>query len=193
MNSVSALLGESYSAHPLKDRFLKWQCLVRQTMMRDNQGRPDTSVMPDVFLPGESEPLGAIITILNKAPGFEQTAEMNHMAWQTHDTAQMRSRALQFLSATYYQKHREFSDILTATFPPESPGAAKIRAAESCRLRFEAYSQAFDLQCRVWTLTEKNPLHVATIAHNRLFNPVLPGGTVVLGFEPDWEHSTALP
>ena len=124
MSSVSALLGDSLAANPLRDRFLKWQCRTRQIMMRENDGRPDPAIMPEIFLQGESELLGAIITVLSKAPVHSVTAELTHMARQTHDPAQIRDRALQFFSATYYQKHREFSDILTATFPPGSPGAA---------------------------------------------------------------------
>jgi hypothetical protein len=46
MSSVASLLGDSYANHPLKDRFLKWQCHCRQMMMRDNMGRPDATIMP---------------------------------------------------------------------------------------------------------------------------------------------------
>ena len=162
-------------------------------MMRDDHGKPDASVMPEIFLPGEDAPHGVIITIMNKIPGYSQTAELLHMARQTHDPAQIRSRALQFFSATYYQKHNEFSDILTATFPPGSAGAAQIRKAGTCRLVFEAYAQRFDLTCKVWHLDAHNPMHEATMVHNRLFNPALPAGTVILGFEPDWSKSTATP
>lgn len=193
MNSVSAILGDSDSSSPLREKFLKWQCRTRQMMMRDNGGRPDDAIMPDVVLPGESEPLGAVITILNKAPGHSVTTELRHMARKTHDPAQIRNQALQFFSATYYQKHQEFLDILTATFPPGSPGAARIRGAGNCRLLFDAYAQRFDIACKVWHLAAHNPLHEATMAHNRLFNPALSAEAVILGFEPDWKNSSATP
>ena len=193
MNSASAILGDSLSASPLRDQFLKWQCRTRQMMMRDNQGKPDASIMPDLLLPGQDEPLGAIITILNKAPGHSVVPELNHMARKTNDPAQIRNQALQFFSATYYQKHREFSDILTATFAPDSAGAAQIREAGTCRLVFELYSQQFDLTCKVWRLAAHNPLYAATVAHNRLFNPALSADAVILGFEPDWSKSSATP
>ena len=191
--SLAAVLGRTTERHPLKTAFLKWQCRVRQIAMRDANGRPDEAITPDVILGCETEPLGAVITILNKAPGYSQTAELQHMAAKTNDPAQRRDTALRFFSATYYQKAAEFSDILTATFPPGSPGALKIREAETCKLIFEAYNQRFNLDCRVWLLTDVNPLHEATIAHNRLFNPAIPADTVVLGFEPDWDSSTAEP
>ena len=193
MSSVAAVLGSSFDSHPRKTAFLKWQCHVRQLTMRTKEGRPDDGFMPEVTLEGDSEPLGHIITVLNKAPGYSLVPEMLHMARKTNDPAQIRDQALKFLSATYYQKHAEFSDILTATFPPNSPGAAKIRQAERANLRFDAYSQTFDLDCKVWRLAAHNPLYEATIAHNRLFNPDLPSGTEVLAFEPDWDRSSANP
>ncbi len=193
MSLVTVILGDSYSTNPLRERFLKWQCRTRQMMMRDNDGRPDNSIMPDIVLPGGAEPLGAIITVLNKAPGHSVNAELKHMAKRTNDPAHIRSRALQFFSATHYQKHNEFSDILTATFPPSSPGAAWIREAGTCRLLFDAFAQKFDLNCKVWELAPHNRLHEATLAHNRLFNPALSSEAVILGFKPDWTASSATP
>ena len=193
MTSLGPVLGESYSVSPLRLAFLKWQCRVRQMAMRDNQGRPDDAITPALYLPGQTEPMGHIITLLNKLPGYSVTPELLHMVKSTNDPAQRRDQAIRFFSATYYQKAAEFSDILTATFPPGSPGAATIREAGTVRLRFEAYAQAFDLSCKVWKLAPHNPLYQATMAHNRLFNPALPQDTEVLGFEPDWDASSSEP
>lgn len=193
MSSIAAALGTSFANHPLRNGFLKWQCRVRQIAMRDTDGRPDDAIMPALVLRGETEPMGHIITVLNKAPGFSLVPEMQHMAARTNDPAERRQKAIEFFSSTYYQKHKEFSDLLTATFPPESPGAAAIRAAEQVVLKFDAYNQTFDLACKVWRLADHNPLHQATIAHNALFNPTLPPGTEVLGFEPDWDASKSDP
>lgn len=190
--SGAAALGLS-QAHPLKDAFLRWQCRCRQIAMRDGRGRPDDAVMPALWLPGAEAPLGHVITVLNKAPHASLTPELRHMVKRTEDPAQRREKALQFFSETYYQKPASFSDMLTATFPPGSPGAAAIREAGACRLVFEAYAQRFDLSCRVWRLSERHPLHEATWWHNALFNPALPPATVILGFEPDWSASSADP
>lgn len=191
--SLAQTLGIPGSDSPLRRAFLKWQCRVRQTMMRDDGGRPNDGIMPEVFLAGETEAMGAIITIMNKSPSYSVTAELNHMAAKTNDPAQIRDQALRFFSATYYQKAGEFSDMLTATFPPGSPGAARLREAGTVRLRFDAFAQVFDLTCKVWRLAPHNPLHQATMAHNTLFNPALPPDTDVLGFEPDWAASTSDP
>ncbi|MGV6846920.1 MAG: hypothetical protein ACWA5A_00935 [Marinibacterium sp.] len=193
MSVPGAALGQTFSASPMRQAFLKWQCHVRQIAMRENDGRPDAGMTPELFLAGASEPMGAIITLLNKAPAHSVTPEMAHMFNKTNDPAQRRDQAIRFLSATHYQKASEFSDILTATFVPGSEGARRIRDAGQVRLRFDAYAQVFDLDCRVWKLAPRNPLFQATMAHNRLFNPALPHDTVVLGFEPDWAASTSEP
>ena len=152
MSSLAAQLGQSFSDNPMRLAFLKWQCHVRQYAMREQQGRPDDGIMPDVLIEGRDEPLGAIITVLNKAPGYSLTPELQHMAAKTNDPAQRREQALQFLSATYYQKAKEFSDILTATFPPGSPGAKQIHEAGRCRLIFDAYGQRYELECKGGTI-----------------------------------------
>lgn len=183
--------GIARDPNPLQMTFLRWQCRVRQMAMRDQEGRPDDAITPAVYLPGEGDAMGHIITLLNKSPGYSVTAELDYMAAKTNDPAQRRDQALQFLAAGYYQNAVEFSDILTATFPPGSEGAKTLHEAGHVTLVFEAYNQRFDLKCKVWRLAAHNPLHAATIAHNRLFNPALPPGTEVLGFEPDWDASSA--
>ncbi len=193
MSSVASQLGESYSDHPLRKAFLRWQCRVRQMSMREQDGRPDDAIMPAVVLPGEAEPMGHIITVMSKSPGYSVTSELVHMSAKTNDPAQRRDAAIRFLSAGYYQNAVEFSDILTATFPPGSEGAAKIHEAGECRLIFDAYAQSFDLTCKVWRLAEHNPLYQATVAHNKLFNPAFAPSSEVLGFEPIWDRSTSDP
>lgn len=175
--------------HPLREAFLRWQCRVRQIAARERQCRPDDAITPAVTLAGDDAPMGHVITVLNKAPAHSLTPELTHMARRTHDPAERRDKAITFFSATYYQKIHTFSDILTAVFPPNSPGARDLRAAERCRLTFSAYGQGFDLECRIWRLSRRNPLYDATWRHNNLFNPNLSSEAVILGFEPIWGES----
>jgi hypothetical protein len=177
----------------LRDSFMRWQCRVRQIMMREARGRPGDAIMPAVTLPGDDAPMGHIITVMSKAPQYSKTPEMRHMARKTNDPVLRREAALTFFSEYYYQRAAEFSDILTATFPPGSPGALSIREAGRATLTFAAYNQRYDLDCRVWTLAGHNPLHQATYWHNLLFNPDLAADTIILGFEPDWARATADP
>lgn len=191
---MSEILKRSEPApNPLRLAFLRWQCRVRQIMMREHQGRPSDGIMPAVTLPGESEPMGHVITVMFKSGRHSITPEMQHMVRSTNDPAQRRDKALRLFSEFHFQKPDQFSDMLTATFPPGSPGAARIRAAERVTLSFEAYNQRFDIEARVWQLAEKNPAWQATYWHNLLFNPALPPDTVILGFEPDWSRSSADP
>ena len=177
----------------LRDGFMRWQCRVRQIIMREGRGRPGEAIMPALTLPGAAAPMGQIITVMSKAPQYSRTPEMRHLARKTNDPALRREAALTFFSETYYQRAAEFSEILSATFPPGSPGAARIREAGRATLTFAAYNQRYDLACRVRTLAEHNPLHQATYWHNLLFNPELAADTIILGFEPDWSCSTADP
>ena len=191
--ATAKLLGLRPEPHPLRDAFLRWQCRVRQIMMRDEAGRPGDGIMPALTPKGANEPLGHIITVMSKSPAHSKVPEMRHMATRTQDPAQMRESALKFFSEFYYQKASEFSDVLTATFPPDSPGAQAIRRADRCTLSFEAMGQRFDIDAKVWKLATKNPLWESTYWHNALFNPGLPKETVILGFEPDWDASSAHP
>ena len=50
----------------MRDGFIRWQCRVRQMMMREDLGRPSDGITPEVTLIGEDEPLGHIITVMNK-------------------------------------------------------------------------------------------------------------------------------
>ncbi|MEM0943039.1 MAG: hypothetical protein AAGI70_03740 [Pseudomonadota bacterium] len=193
MLALGLPIGLTPEATALRTAFLRWQCRIRQMIMRDAQGRPGDGIMPALTLKGAVEPMGHIITVLNKAPGHDKIPEMRHMVQKTQDPLARREAALRLFTETYFQKADSFVDTLTATFPPGSAGAAQIRAAERVTLDFEAYAQGFTLEARVWQLTAKNPLYQATWWHNLLFNPSLPPGTVVLAFQPDWAASSARP
>ncbi|MBX2839430.1 MAG: hypothetical protein KTR35_21420 [Gammaproteobacteria bacterium] len=193
MSSVVQVFRKQPQNQKLLESFLRWQCRVRQMAMRDNEGRPDDAITPALTLAGETEPMGHIITVMSKWGAYSKTPEIKHISKRTNDPAQRREKALQFFSETYYQQSREFSDTLTATFPPDSPGATKLVEAGECTLSFEAYSQRFDLVCAIKLMPDTDPLYQATWWHNLLFNPSLDPQTIVLGFEPDWDRSSSEP
>ena len=176
-----------------RDRFLRWQCRIRQIAMRSHDGRPSAGMTPLVSAADSSAPLARIITVLCKRPEHSATMEFRHMARRTHDPAERRESALKFLAERYYQTANEFSDSLTASFPPDSGIAAALLGHRECRLDFEQFSQRFGLHCKVRRLSPNNPLREATFWHNLLFNPRLDAGCTVLGFEPDWQKSEADP
>ena len=175
----------------LKEQFLRWQCRVRQLAMRDKQGRPDDAITPTLYLDDDTQPMGRVITLISKRGVHSKTPEFKHMVKRTHDPAQRRDKALEYLSSTYFQHINEFSDSLTSTFPPGSKGALQIAESGLCTLMFEAYNQRFRLRCSVTRLREDHPLFQATFWHNMLFNPGLHPDIEVLQFEPDWDISSA--
>lgn len=189
MTSLAHLLGSPEQNHPLRTQFMKWQCRVRQIAMREGQGQPGDAITPEVTVTGETEPLGAVITIMSKSLLHSKTPEMQHLFKQTNDPAQRRQKALEFFSENYFQKANEFSDALTATFAPNSTGAEKLTQAGQCSLFFDAFGHQFTLLCDVSDLGQGDPLYQATWWHNALFNPALPPDTQILAFSPDWEKS----
>lgn len=187
MNSMAQMFGVLESRHPLRDQFMGWQCRVRQLAMREQMGRPDDSIRPMLTLAGEEKPFGRITTVISKGMLHSKTPELQHMVRRTFDAAQRREKAIEFFSETYYQRQSEFSEILTATFPPHSSNVTRILDAETCTLVFEAYAHRFELACEVKALDTGHPLYQATWWHNLLFNPDLHPETTVLAFKPDWD------
>ena len=177
----------------MRDRFLGWQCRIRQISMRSHDGRPTDGMTPLVSATDEDAPVGRIVTVICRRPEHSVTMELRHLARRTHDPAERRENALKFLAERYYQSWREFSDVLTASFPPGSETAATLLEHRECRLAFEQFSQRFDVHCTVRRLSRNNPLREATFWHNLLFNPRLSADCIILGFEPNWSKSEAAP
>lgn len=177
----------------LRDAFLGWQCRIRQLSVRQAGGRPTAGMRPDVTLESASEPLGAITVLILKAEPAEATAQFRHMVRKTHDPAERLESALKTLQAAYYQRPKDFSDVMTALFGPDSATAQRLATAGVCRLAFEQYQQRYDIPCRVRRLGEVEPAYQATYWHNALFNPRLPAGIEILAFNPDWAHAAAEP
>ena len=171
----------------LRGRFLRWQCRIRQIAMRRDEGRPSSGMTPLVAV--SDQPLARIVTVLCKRPEHSVTMELRHLARRTHDPAERRENALKLLSERHYQAATEFSDQLTASFPPDSATAARLLDARECRLDYEQFGQRFGVQCTVRRLSAHNPLREATFWHNLLFNPRLSADCAIVGFEPDWGRS----
>lgn len=181
------------AAAATRDHFLGWQCRVRQLSVRNAGGRPTSGMRPEVVLAGEAEPVArATVLIVRMAPE-ESTDRFRHLYRRTQDPADRYDAALTYLAAAYYQRPREFSDEICALFGPGSDLAARLCADGRCELRFDQYGQRYALPCRVRALDEADPAFQATYWHNSLFNPDLPAGTQILGFQPDWESAIADP
>ena len=177
----------------LRHAFLGWQCRLRQMAVREAGGRPTSGMRPRLTLDQEPDELGSITVLILKAEPEESTDQFRHMARRTHDPAERYKAAQKFLAAAYYQGAADFSDALTALFAAPSETVGRRRAAGSCRLHFEQYSQGFFLPCRVREHRPGEPFYEATYWHNSLYNANLPAGVRVLGFQPDWARAEADP
>ena len=169
----------------LRDHFFGWQCRLRQLSIRQKGGRPTSGICPRVSLAPDVR-LGEIVVLIVKREPDECITQFQHMYRQTQDPAERYSGALRFLAAAYYQRPREFSDEITALFGPRSEVAQRILGARRCVLEFEQFSQRYRLPCLARNIPDTDPAYQATYWHNCLFNPELPLGVRVLGFEPDW-------
>ena len=174
----------------LLENFLKWQCRIRQISFRNADGQPSDGMMP-IFQKNSSHVSSfRITTVLNKLPEFSKLPELKHIACKTHDPEERRASALKFFSEVYFQHPTQFSEVLTATFPPNSLGAEKIANLDYCILQYEEFGQCYSIPCSPSTISKNHQLYSATYWHNFLFNSSLPANPMVLGFKPDWGSST---
>ena len=155
--------------------------------------RPSSGMRPRVEIQRSESQLGSIVVLIVKREPEETTAALRHMVRRTHDPAERYDSALRVLSATYYQRAKEFSDEMTALFGPSSETANRLLAARECILDFEQYNQRYRLPCSVRNLPDTDPAFQATYWHNSLFNPHLPRGISILAFTPDWARGQADP
>ncbi len=176
----------------LRDEFLKWQCRVRQIVMRENQGRPDSSVAPEVKFPVHAETVFRCVTVLCRKAEHSINPELHHMVKSTQELAARRDKAVGFLAERYYQQPGLFADVLTSTFEADSERFRFLIAQKSCILEFGAYNHAYKLKCEVVSYEQFEHYWQATYWHNVLFNPYLQPDIKVVGFVPDWEESVAI-
>lgn len=177
----------------LRHHFLGWQCRIRQYAIRESGGRPTPGMRPTVTLADAGESMGRITVLVLKRDSAHPTAQFRHLVKKTHDPVERYTSALKFLAAAYYQNPHEFADEMTALFGPDSNLAARLLDAGACVLEFEQFSQRYRLSCNTRRLAEDDPAWQATYWHNSLFNPHIPGASTIVGFEPQWDASSAEP
>ena len=178
------------AAAALRDQFIGWQCRLRQLAVRQNGGRPSSGMRPRLLSPaGDELAPGVTVLIVPAAPG-DSIKLFRHQVLKTLDPVERWEKALELLSASYFQKPREFGDTLTALFGGGSALVARLLDFGACRLEFAQYAQGYRIPCRVRALAEAEDLYQATYWHNRLFNANPPPAAQVLAFLPDWAHAT---
>ncbi len=177
----------------LRRHFLGWQCRIRQHAVRHDGGRPGPGMRPRVLDPDGGELAPAVTVLIVPREPRESTALFHHQVKRTNDPALRYERAIEILSATYFQRPEDFSGTLTASFAPGSALATDLAARAACVLEFAQFNQRYRLDCKVSVLAQDDPAHAATFWHNSLFNSSLPGDVAILAFEPDWPAAEADP
>jgi hypothetical protein len=178
------------AAAALRDRFIGWQCRLRQTAVRQAGGKPSAGMRPQVLSPTDEALAAAITVLIVPAEPTESVKLFRYQVLRTEDPAERYDQALELLAANYFQHPREFSDVMTALFAAKSELADELLKLGRCRLVFEQYNQSYRVPCSVVQFAEDDEQFQATFWHNRLYNPNLPAGVRVLGFKPDWSHAS---
>ena len=180
-------------APALRDRFLSWQCRVRQHAVRQYGGRPTPGMRPRVLREDGGELAPAITVVLIEARPGASTALFRHIVQRTHDPERRYRAALEQLSGAYFHDWAKFSDVLTALFPADQPAAGTLVANGACVLEFTQFGQSYRIPCRVTDLAPDDPAFQATYWHNAMFNAAMSAAARVLAFAPDWAESSADP
>ena len=177
----------------IQKHFLGWQCRVRQYAMRNGEGRPTPGMRPDVFLEDGKEVASAVTLLLVPDLLQDSIRQFRFMALKTQDPQERYKKAVQLLSASFYQNVENFSGLMTGVFSRSSETVNRLKKNQRCVLEFDFQQQKFRVPAGIKVLLKKNPKYEFTYWHNFLFNPHLSPDVTVLGFEPDWSDSSADP
>ena len=175
-----------------KQKFLGWQCLIRQYAVRQNDGRPSPGMRPLLALPNDVYDPYPVTTLIHKVDCEEITAELQFLAQKTLDPKIRFDEAVKYLSAIHYQRSRDFGDQMTALFSNDSKFAQTVINADYCDLKFTQNNQSWSIRCATAKLADTDKLFQATYLHNKLFNPKMPAQPLVIGFMPDWASAKLL-
>ena len=178
-------------AEELQQRFLGWQCRLRQIAMRQGEGQPSDGMQPRVLLREDGRHSGSITVLINRWSAESDASQFRYLVQKTHDPADRFVNGLNFLSATHYQRAHEFSDELTALFQSSGLLVRALLAKQACTLVFSQFSAGYILPCTVRQLVADTPAYQATYWHNRLFNSRMPTDVIVVGFKPDWNIASS--
>jgi hypothetical protein len=180
------------SPKKIRDRFVAWQCRLRQAAMREQGGRPSPGMRPRVLDTAGRELAPALTVLLIPKEPEESTAFFRFQVMKTQDPRDVYERALAYLQADYFQAPETFSDRLVTVLPADSPLAASLIAAGVCTLEFDQSRQRYRIPCEVRVLKPGSETREAAIWHNRLFNPSLSDTAQVIAFKPAWTTAEGL-
>ena len=178
---------------PIQNHFIGWQCRVRQYAMRNDEGRPTPGMRPNVLLEDGKEAATAVTLLLVPDLLQDSILQFRFMALKTQDPQERYKKAVQLLSASFYQNVEQFSGLLTGLFSRSSETVKMLVKKRRCVLKFDYQQQSYRIPASLKDFPKEEQAYEFTYWHNFLFNPHLSPDVIVLGFEPDWSDSSADP
>ena len=177
----------------IQKHFLGWQCRVRQYAMRNGEGRPTPGMRPDVLLEDGKEVASAVTLLLVPDLLQESILQFRFMALKTQDPQERYKKAVQLLSASFYQNVEQFSGLLTGLFSRSSETVKMLVKKRKCVLKFDYQQQSYRIPASLKEFPKEEQAYEFTYWHNFLFNPHIYPDVIVVGFEPDWLGASSDP
>ena len=177
----------------LRDHFIGWQCRLRQLAVRRNSGQPIAGMRPRLLDRAGNELAAGVTMLIMKEDPAASTDMFLDVCKRTLDPRERYVKALEMLAGAYFQRPREFIDVLTALFARDSALAQHLADLGECVLEFEQFSKGYSIPCRVDDLADDDSAYQATYWHNCLFNPAIPPNPRILAFVPSWAEARAAP
>ncbi len=191
---IPDLYSSESEAATARNRFLTWQCKLRQRAMRYEAGRPSAGMRPALDDPmRQTTRLRITVLIVPREPAAA-AAQFQYIVRMTNDPAERLAKGLQILSGDYFQHASQFSDEMTALFGGGSSIVEHLSGHGRCVLDFREGGVEFHVPCQVANLDSGHPGLLHTYWHNRIFGPDFPGEIRGLSFTPNWgqtEHDTS--
>ena len=176
-----------------RDYFLGWQCRIREHISRKENGRPSKGISPTVQLREDDDSGSDIITLLFPKDPNDSIKQFHYLVKRTHDPQIRFTKAIQWLSSTFYQHPDEFSGVMTGLFSENSKLCQSLIQNGECTLHFDFQQQSFKLTCSIQESLKDSSEFQFTYWHNRLFNSYLSSNVKVLSFHPNWDEAEADP
>jgi hypothetical protein len=161
--------------------------------MRNGEGRPTPGMRPDVLLEDGKEVASAVTLLLVPDLLQESILQFRFMALKTQDPQERYKKAVQLLSASFYQNVENFSGLMTGLFSMNSETVKMLVKNRKCVLKFDYQQQSYRIPASVKDFPKEEQAYEFTYWHNFLFNPHLSQDVIVLGFEPDWLGASSDP
>ena len=178
---------------PIQNYFIGWQCRLREYALRSENGRPNGGMQPRIKLENGTVVFSAATLLLFPNLPQQTTKQFRFMALKTQDPQERYTKALQLLSAKFYQNVEEFSGAMSGIFSQSSKEVKALEKHKYCVMEFDYQQQSFKIPFFVCESLKNDPVYEFTYWHNYLFNPNLSPEVKVLYFKPDWSETVSDP